>query len=149
MVTRRTFIRKSGLALTAAAVVPSLAFKRPDPKTGLILYTVRQDMTRDAAGTIAAVGAMGYKWIEAAGYSPGKFHGLPPAEFSKLVKDNGMRFISTHNSINRENAGRMTDDAAAAGLKIPHTAFIARRMEPLTGWLSGGSRLYEFCRRTL
>lgn len=117
METRRSFIRKSGLALTAAAVIPSLAFRKSDPKTGLILYTVRRDMTRDAVGTIAAVAAMGYNWIEATGYSQGKFHGLAPAEFSRVVKDNGMKCISTHNSINRENAEQMTDDAAAAGLK--------------------------------
>jgi sugar phosphate isomerase/epimerase len=117
METRRTFIRNTGLALTAVALVPSMAFKKSDPKTGLALYTIRQDMTRDAAGTLAAVAAMGYNWVEAAAYSEGKFYGMAPADFRRSVEGNGLKLISTHNGINRDNADKMTDDAAAAGLK--------------------------------
>jgi sugar phosphate isomerase/epimerase len=117
MESRRSFIRKSGLALTAAAIVPSMAFGKTDPKTGLALYTVRQDMTRDTIGTLEAVAAMGYNWVEAAGYSGGKFYGMSPSDFGNAVKATGMKLISTHNGINRENADQMTDDAAAAGLR--------------------------------
>jgi sugar phosphate isomerase/epimerase len=117
METRRSFIRKSGLALTAVALVPSIGCGNTDPKTGLALYTIRQDMARDAAGTLAAVAAMGYNWVEAAAYSEGKFYGMAPADFRSSVESNGLKLISTHNGINRDNADKMTDDAAAAGLK--------------------------------
>ncbi|MBM3421163.1 MAG: sugar phosphate isomerase/epimerase [Bacteroidetes bacterium] len=117
METRRSFIRKSGMALTAAALVSTTAFRNTDPKTGLALYTIRQDMSRDAAGTLAAVATMGYNWVEAASYSEGKFYGMAPADFRRSVEGNGLKLISTHNGINRDNADKMTDDAAAAGLK--------------------------------
>lgn len=117
MESRRSFIRKSGLAIAGAALVPSMAFRKSDPKTGLALYTIRQDMTRDVAGTLAAVAAMGYNWVEAASYSDGKFYGMAPAEFRRTVQGSGLQLISTHNGINRDNADKMTDDAAAAGLK--------------------------------
>lgn len=117
MESRRSFIRKSGLALTAAALVPSMACSMGDPRTGLALYTIREDMMRDVAGTLAAVAEMGYHWVEAAAYSEGKFYGMAPAEFRKSVEGKGLRLISTHNGINRDNADKITDDAAAAGLK--------------------------------
>ncbi|KGK32145.1 hypothetical protein [Cellulophaga sp. E6(2014)] len=40
---------------------------------GLALYTVRDDMGVDAKATLKAVSDAGYKNIEAAGYSQGKF----------------------------------------------------------------------------
>jgi len=117
MESRRSFIRKSGLALASAAIIPNMAFGKRNPDTGLILYTVRQEMKRDVVGTLESVSSMGHNWIEAADYSGGLFYGLPPKEFSKLVKGNGMKLLSSHNAINRENSDKMTDDAAAAGLK--------------------------------
>ena len=118
METRRSFIRKTGLAVTAVGLAPSFACMKYAPYTGLILYTVRQDMARDARGTLAAVAAMGYNWVEAAGYSDGKFYGMLPAEFRKAVEDNGMKLISSHNGLNRENVSKVADDAAEAGLKF-------------------------------
>ncbi|MDX9929218.1 MAG: sugar phosphate isomerase/epimerase [Bacteroidales bacterium] len=117
MDTRRSFIRKSGMAAAACAIAPAMACGKKNPLTGLILYTVRQDMSRDPQETLAAVAAMGYNWIEAAGYSNGLFYGMKPAEFRLAVEGLGMKLISSHNSINRENADQVTDDAAEAGLK--------------------------------
>jgi sugar phosphate isomerase/epimerase len=104
------------MVATAVALAPVYACRGAIPKTGLILYTVRQDMSTDPEGTLAAVAEMGYNWIEAAGYSNGKFYGMSPTEFRYAVERNDMRLISSHNSINRDNADRITDDAAAAGL---------------------------------
>lgn len=66
---------------------------------GLQLYSVWGDMNKDAAGTIVKLGDMGYVNLEMAGYGDGKFYDMTPAEFRKLVKDNGMTVISSH--INR------------------------------------------------
>ncbi len=118
METRRSFIRKSGIAATAIALAPTLACRKEDPSTGLILYTVRQDMARDAQGTLAAVAEMGYNWIEAANYSNGMFYGMSPVEFRRVVESFGMKLISSHNGINRDNAVRMVEDAAEAGLSF-------------------------------
>lgn len=117
MVTRRDFLKKAGIAAAATAFLPSIQFKPGDKKTGLILYTVRQEMTKDPVGTLKAVAETGYNWIEAADYSNGLFYGMKPADFKKAVQDNGMEFISSHNAINESNADKMIADCKEAGLK--------------------------------
>jgi sugar phosphate isomerase/epimerase len=63
---------------------------------GIQLWSVRENMKTDAAGTIKALGEMGYKFVEAAGYSDGKFYGMEPVEFKDLVEANGMQFLGSH-----------------------------------------------------
>jgi sugar phosphate isomerase/epimerase len=125
MVTRRDFLRKAGIAATATAFLPALDMctavkktgKTAVKETGLILYTVRNEMTKDPDGTLKAVADMGYNWIEAADYSNGLFYKIKPAEFRKKVEGLGMKFLSSHNGINASNADKMIADASEAGLK--------------------------------
>ncbi len=63
---------------------------------GIQLWSVRTDMQNDPASTLAALGEMGYDFVEAAGYSNGKFYGMTPEVFRNLVEDNGMIFLSSH-----------------------------------------------------
>jgi sugar phosphate isomerase/epimerase len=53
-------------------------------------------MQEDPEATLSQLGEMGYKFIEAAGYSDGKFYGMEPEEFKELVESNGMDFLSSH-----------------------------------------------------
>jgi sugar phosphate isomerase/epimerase len=117
MVTRRDFLRKAGIAAAATAILPAVNFKPGDKKTGLILYTVRQEMATNPVGTLKAVADLGYNWIEAADYRNGLFYGMKPAEFKKAVESTGMEFLSSHNGINASNADKMIADAKEAGLK--------------------------------
>ena len=41
---------------------------------GLALYTVREDMGKNAKSTLQSVADAGYAYIEAAGYEEGKFY---------------------------------------------------------------------------
>ncbi|MDD4109588.1 MAG: sugar phosphate isomerase/epimerase [Prolixibacteraceae bacterium] len=72
---------------------------------GLQLYSVRQDMNENPQTTIASVGEMGYKFVEAAGYRDGKFYGMSPAEFKELCETNGLKFLGSH-------AGQNVPDSA-------------------------------------
>jgi sugar phosphate isomerase/epimerase len=63
---------------------------------GIQLWSVRDAMGADPEGTLAALGEMGYGFIEAAGYADGKFYGMEPLEFLRLVENNGMLFLSSH-----------------------------------------------------
>ena len=65
-------------------------------EVGVQLYSVRDDMKTDPKGTIAKLGAMGYKLAEAAGYSNGKFYGMEPAAFKAVCDASGMNFFSSH-----------------------------------------------------
>ena len=67
---------------------------------GLQLWSVKDDMKKDPKATVAKVGEMGYKFVEAAGYADGKFYGMSPAEFKKLCEDSGLQFLGSHTGQN-------------------------------------------------
>jgi sugar phosphate isomerase/epimerase len=65
-------------------------------KLTLQLYSVRDDIATDYAGTIKKVGEMGFTAIEAAGYSEGKFYNRTPEEFKADITNAGMEVLSSH-----------------------------------------------------
>ena len=71
-----------------------------DDFIGLQLWSVKDDMKKDPKATVAKVGEMGYKFVEAAGYADGKFYGMSPAEFKKLCEDSGLQFLGSHTGQN-------------------------------------------------
>ena len=129
---RRRFLQLSTLAIGASALsTPLFSFTENDKHVkhpGLQLWSVRGDMTKDAAGTIQALAKMGYKWVEGFGYNKGKMFGMPIAEFSKLLKDNGLTMPSSHTMFAldsydvkskslTDDAKRSINDAASIGQK--------------------------------
>jgi len=86
----------------------SCAAPKEEKYIGLQLWSVRDHMNQDPAGTLERLGEMGYKFIEAAGYSNGKFYGMEPEEFRQLVEQKGMDFLGSHVMLAIEN---MDDDA--------------------------------------
>jgi sugar phosphate isomerase/epimerase len=89
---------------------------------GLQLYTIRDAMDADVEGSLKKLSDLGYKNLELASYSDGKFYGYAPAEFKKMVNDLGMEIISSHTQVEAEgitldNAKKMADDHAELGVK--------------------------------
>lgn len=85
---------------------------------GLALYTVREDMGKDAKATLRAVADAGYKNVEAAGYKDGKYYNMSPKAFKDFLKELKLKPISTHQSaVTLDNADVMFADAKAAGFK--------------------------------
>lgn len=80
------------------------SFKPKEKVVGLQLYSVRDAMKNDVQGTVAKVGAMGYSFVETAGFSDGKFYGMEPLEFKKLCEDNGLKFLGSHTGQNLPSA---------------------------------------------
>ena len=73
-----------------------------DPKSfgiGLQLYTIRDAMGIDVPGSLKKVSDIGYKYLELANYENGKFYGMEPVEFKKLVTDLGMEILSSHTQV--------------------------------------------------
>lgn len=58
---------------------------------GLQLYSVRSECAKDLPGTLNAVGKMGYKGVEFAGY-----HGRDAKALRKLLDDAGLKCCGTH-----------------------------------------------------
>ena len=67
-----------------------------EKEIGLQLWSVKEDMGKDAVATVTEVGKMGYTFIETAGYADGKFYGMDPAEFKALANNSGLVFLSSH-----------------------------------------------------
>lgn len=87
---RRSFVATSAL-LPFALRGPASAVP-----VGLEMYSVRDELKRDPAGTVRAVAAMGYQGLEF--YAP--YFDWTPAEakdMRKLLDDLGIRCFSTHN----------------------------------------------------
>ncbi|WP_435355390.1 sugar phosphate isomerase/epimerase family protein [Emticicia sp. SJ17W-69] len=85
---------------------------------GMTLYTVRNEMGKDAKATLKQVADLGYKYIEAVDYKDGKFYGMTPDEFKSYLKSLGLTPISVHmGSMTLENADKLVADVKAAGFK--------------------------------
>ncbi len=64
-------------------------------KVGLQLYSVRSEIEKDLVGTLKAVKAMGYDYIESAGIG---FYGLNVDEAKALLDEIGLTLISAHST---------------------------------------------------
>ncbi|MCC6581370.1 MAG: sugar phosphate isomerase/epimerase [Phycisphaeraceae bacterium] len=79
----------------------------------LQLYTIRDVMSKDPEDGLKRVAQMGYKYVEAAGYA-----GKTPAEFSAMLKKNGLTCTSAHVGIDSLVAkpGEAVDITKALGI---------------------------------
>ena len=92
---------KSGGSSATSTEAASEAATKQVPNVGIQLYTVRDGMNADLKGSLQKVADIGYTHLELAGYSEGKFYGLAPAEFKKMVEDMGMTVISSHTGVEK------------------------------------------------
>ncbi|MGV8135662.1 MAG: sugar phosphate isomerase/epimerase family protein [Mangrovibacterium sp.] len=128
---RRTFLKIAAWGSAGAIMLGSRACK-PTKQTaaidrksfgvGIQLYTVRDAMAADVPGTLKKVSDIGYKHLELAGYANGKFYGIVPTEFKKMVADLGMDVLSSHTQveaagITMDNAKIMADAHAELGVQ--------------------------------
>ncbi len=117
---RRNFIRNSSAAVVAASLgipQPFFDMQKKAGRIGIQLYTVRDEMGKDPAGTLAKLAQIGFQEVELAGYSEGKFYGMTPAEFKRLLKQNGLRARSGHTqtgAINPKQRGTLLNDWESA-----------------------------------
>jgi len=102
---------------TEAAEAPEVAAPEVDTDFGgLALYTLRDTISGDVAGVLQHVADLGYKYVEAAGYSDGAFYGMTPAEFKSTLEKVGLEPISSHQGgATPENIDQMIADVKAAG----------------------------------
>ena len=94
------------------------AAEETGPFGGLALYTLRDSMAKNPKETLKKVAALGYKNIESAGYSDGKFYGMTPGEFKSYLSEVGLTPISSHHGdVTLDKADQMIADVKAAGIK--------------------------------
>jgi sugar phosphate isomerase/epimerase len=102
---RRDFLKTGALALAGTAILPGglLAATRAKDILGVQLYSVRDDMKKDPAGTLKQVADMGYKYVEHANYVNRKFYGWTAPEFKKRLDDLGLSMPSGHTVMRQQH----------------------------------------------
>lgn len=117
--------------LAATSLIKNKMFaaeKANDHFIGIQLYTVRDDMKKDPAGTLKQIAGIGYTHVEHAGYENRKFYGYSPEDFKKLLHDTGLIMLSGHSFFGVEAWNKSTKiftdewkntftDAAAVGMQ--------------------------------
>jgi len=123
---RRRFLKHSagltsGIALSSLAgnllTEEMLSEEKKKIKTfGLQLWSVRDDMGKDAKATLKLVASYGFKQIESFEGPKGMFWGMSNTEFKKYMDELGMTIISSHCDIDKDFEKKAAD-AAAIGMK--------------------------------
>src|ERR1700722_5773883 len=95
---RRTFLKNTALAIPAISFLPGktwAAFKKKGV-IGIQLYSVRDAMKADPAGSLKKIADMGYVYVEHANYVDGKFYGYAPKDFRGLQDGLVLKMHSGH-----------------------------------------------------
>jgi sugar phosphate isomerase/epimerase len=95
---RRTFIRNTAVLAAGVSLMPKNIFASPRKleRLGLQLYTVRDAMKADPAGTLKKLSDANIRHIEHANYVDRKFYGYSVTDFKKILADNALNMISGH-----------------------------------------------------
>jgi len=129
---RRTFLQSSFAATVLTSLPTStLAASHQIKKVGVQLYTVRDLMKSDFAGTIAKVASIGYKEVEFAGYFDHS-----PKEVRDILDKNGLTSPSCHVSFDVvQNQWPETIEAARTiGHSFIVCPYIDEKMRTPEGW---------------
>jgi sugar phosphate isomerase/epimerase len=113
---RRNFLKVSGAFTLGTLLLPQFlrAEHKPGKNVGIQLYSVREDMLTDAAGTLTKLAKIGYKEIESAKSQKGNYYGLSAKEIKKITSDLGISLVSGHVQIDADWK-QSIDQAAEAG----------------------------------
>jgi sugar phosphate isomerase/epimerase len=125
---RRIFLKNSAVLVAGAALMPDHLFASPKKleRLGLQLYSVRDAMHADPAGTLKKLSDIGYFQVEHAGYSNGKFYGYSIKDFKKVLDDTRLNMTSGHVTLTQKHWDgndftdewkQTVDDAAEIGQK--------------------------------
>ncbi|MDT0644899.1 TIM barrel protein [Zunongwangia sp. F363] len=96
---RKVFIETMGI-LGASTLLPLTAYSMTKTryKMGLQLYTVNDNMNKDAVATLKAAKSMGYEDFETFGFNSekGTFYGLKPSNFKQILEELQITASSGH-----------------------------------------------------
>ncbi len=104
--TRRQFIRTSGAAIASTALFSSFPIvmqscsSSAKPKAfGFQIWTIRNDLLNDFAGTLKKMADMGYTQVEMCsplGYGFKSLNEMSGTEMKEIIEDAGLKCISSH-----------------------------------------------------
>lgn len=146
---RRDFLKAAAVGAGAGlvaldgfgALAPQVAAAKKKIPVGVQLYSVREQAAKDLPAVLEAVGKMGYKGVEFAGYYgwEGK-----PKELRRLLDDNGLKCCGTHTDLET-----VTGDALKATAELHHilgNRFLivpSLQVEGAQGWVDMARKFNE------
>ncbi|MFY0256348.1 sugar phosphate isomerase/epimerase family protein [Chitinophaga sp. 30R24] len=141
-ISRRDFLFKGTLAIAGTTLFSKelLAANIAKPQLGLQLYSVRDDMKKDPAGTLRQLAAMGYKQVEHAGYSQRKFYGYSPKDFKKFLGDLGMIMPSGHTVMGKQHWDAVKQDFTDEWKYTVEDAAVVGQRYVISPWLDESLR---------
>ncbi|RYE18414.1 MAG: twin-arginine translocation signal domain-containing protein [Sphingobacteriales bacterium] len=108
---RRTFLKTGAVLTAAAAMMPGDLFAQKKlQRLVLQLYSVRDEMRKDAKGTLKRLADLGYTHVEHAGYDHRKFYGFTVKEFKAILTDLDLKMPSGHTTMTRQDWNSSTND---------------------------------------
>ena len=140
--TRRFFIKESSLAILGTTLFSNDIFAayKTEQLTGIQLYSIRDDMKKDALGTLKQLAAMGYKHVEHANYVDRKFYGYSASEFKKLLSDMGMKMPSGHTVLTKQHWDASKNDFTDAWKYTVDDAAVVGQEFVISPWLDASLR---------
>lgn len=97
LISRKDFLKTGGaLALALPFLSRTTALAKPLDTVGLQLYTLRNEVGKDLAGTLTRVAEIGYKELELFGYNNGTYFGKSPKELRTMLDGLGLKTPSGH-----------------------------------------------------
>jgi hypothetical protein len=122
MTTRRSFLKSSAMLSAGLLVAPRIMAAAPynHKYIGLQLYTVRDAMQKDPAGTLTRLAQLGYNSLEGATYTGNElFYGMDAKAFAAVLKQNGLIMPSSHYRLGKNNimVNRKKERFYASGIK--------------------------------
>lgn len=141
-ITRKQFLRTGAFAATGAILSPSLlrAMYASKHITGIQLYSVREDMKKDPLGTLKALRAMGYTYVEHANYVNRKFYGYSATEFKKVLDDIGLKMPSGHTVMGPQHWDDAKKDFSDSWKQTVEDAAICKQEFVISPWLDASLR---------
>ena len=129
--TRRNFIKTTGMAVGSAALISQMPFgmmgcAAPAKKDfGFQVWTIREKLIADFAGTLKMMAGLGYKQVEMCsplGYSNAGFeplNSMSGTEMRKIIEDAGLTCVSSHYGMGelRESLDNRIEWATQLGMK--------------------------------
>lgn len=143
MKTRREFLLQSSALTLGTMLVPSITLaNNVSQKFGVQLYSFRNEMSKDAIGTLKQIAAIGIKEIETAQSNKGHYYGLGPKEMKSVCDDLGMNLKSGHVALDK-NWQRTMNDAVESGQEYLICSSMPSRGQTVDNYLKVAEKFNE------
>jgi sugar phosphate isomerase/epimerase len=158
MQSRRNFLQigaaAMGSSLLLSGFVPPKKKKKPESNhISVQLYSVRDDMKKDALGTLKQLSAMGYREIEPANYmSPEIYqsrlqYGYSAKEFRKICDDLGLKITSSHVVFPKDDWNASTKEVSDSWKHVMEDANIMGQKYLISPWFAFDKKNLEDVRK--